>query len=361
MGDAAHIYVNKEAYDGVPMAGMKRFVTYIYAYEEKQKGRNIGFAKIEIRGEECRIEVHLRGLYASTAKCEAFLFQEADGGMEGIRIGEMRLLNGNGDFFVSVRAGGIAGSTLGIYDMEGLLLLGEDEQLYMSRWKEGKPITVCRENFRIWTPQEMSDQTEPESAQKSQDQTAQSQKTQNQMVHSQKIQNQTAQPQKTRSHAEQPQDVPVRAEQPQAASAKKDEVQATEIPMRNIFSEYQWQNVWEDLTKNRMLHHPFEDREAECVQIELKHLRELPRRYWYLGSNSFFLHGFFNYQYLVVGKTGDARWFIGVPGIYQRQERVMAAVFGFPEFLAMASEHNCNEGNREPINQFGCWIRYIEE
>lgn len=337
MGYAVHIYVNKEVYDGVPMAGMKRFVTYIYSYEEKQKGRNIGFAKIEIRGDECRIEVHLRGLYARGAKCEAFLFREADGEMEGVCIGEMRLLNGKGDFFVSIRAGSIAGSTLGIYDMEGLLLLGEDEQLYMSRWKEGKPITVCRENFRTWTPQEMP------------------------ILPEQKFQEQTAQPQKTQNHAEQPQDVPIRAEQPQAASAEKDEVQATEIPMRSIFPEYQWQNVWEDLTKNRMLHHPFEDREAECIQIELKHLRELPRRYWYLGSNSFFLHGFFNYQYLVVGKTGDDRWFIGVPGIYQRQERVMAAVFGFPEFLVIASDCNGNEENREPVNQFGCWIRYIEE
>lgn len=319
MRDTAHIYVNKEVYDGVHMAGMKRFVTYIYSYEEKQKGRNIGFAKIEIRGEECRIEVHLRGLYARGAKCETFLFREDDGAMEGVCIGEMRLLNGNGDFFVSVKAGSIAGSALGIYDMEGLLLLGEDEQLYMSRWKEGNPITVCRENFHIRTPQEIPNQPE------------------------------------------QPQDVLIRAEQPQAASAEEDEVQATEIPMRSIFPEYQWQNVWEDLTKNRMLHHPFEDREAECIQIELKHLRELPRRYWYLGSNSFFLHGFFNYQYLVVGKTGDDRWFIGVPGIYQRQERVMAAVFGFPEFLAMASDRNYNEENQEPINQFGCWIRYIEE
>lgn len=323
------------------MAGMKRFVTYIYSYEEKQKGRNIGFAKIEIRGEECRIEVHLRGLYAGTAKCETFLFRETDGEMEGIRIGEMRLLNGNSDFFAVIRAGGIAGSTLGIYDMEGLLLLGEDEQLYMSRWKEGKPITVCRENFHIWTPHEMSDQTETELAQKSQDQ--------------------TVQPQKAQDHAEQPQDVTLRTEQQQAVPAEDDEVQATEIPMRNIFPEYQWQNVWEDLTKNRMLHHPFEDREAECIQIELKHLRELPRRYWYLGSNSFFLHGFFNYQYLVVGKTGEDRWFIGVPGIYQRQERVMAAVFGFTEFLAMASDHKRKEEEQEPINQFGCWIRYIEE
>ena len=71
----------------------------------------------------------------------------------------------------------------------------------------------------------------------------------------------------------------------------------------------------------------------ECVRIELKDLRELPRKYWYLGNNSFLLHGFFNYRYLVLGKLEEDKWFIGVPGIYQQQERVMAAIFGFPEFM----------------------------
>ena len=38
------------------MAGIKRFITYIYAYEEGRKGINTGFAKIEVRENECRIE-----------------------------------------------------------------------------------------------------------------------------------------------------------------------------------------------------------------------------------------------------------------------------------------------------------------
>lgn len=329
------------------MAGVKRFVTYIYTYEDKQKGNNIGFAKIEIRGEECRVEVHLRGLYARQARCEAFLFREIDGVMEGIRIGEMRLLNGNGDFFVSVRAGNIGESGLGIQDMEGILLSGEDEQLYMSRWKEGKPVIVCRENFRMWKSQEEDGEMQKVQSQSANAQNSELQEMQSQQKKPQDIPPQTAKLQES----EGAQDIPLRDES----------VQATEIPMRNMFPAYQWESVWEELTQSRMLHHPFADREAVCIQIELKHLRELPKRYWYLGNNSFLLHGFFNYQYLVVGKSGDERWFIGVPGIYQRQERVMAAVFGFPEFMAMASDRNLDRENVEPVNQFGCWIRCIEE
>ena len=36
------------------MAGIQRFVTYLYLYEQDQKLRGTGFAKIEIRGEQCR-------------------------------------------------------------------------------------------------------------------------------------------------------------------------------------------------------------------------------------------------------------------------------------------------------------------
>ena len=57
------------------MAGMKRFVTYIYAYEEEKKGSNVGFARIEIRGQDARIEIHLRGVYAASAACRVYLFQ----------------------------------------------------------------------------------------------------------------------------------------------------------------------------------------------------------------------------------------------------------------------------------------------
>lgn len=323
------------------MAGMKRFVTYIYAYEEKKKGSNVGFAKIEIRGEECRIEVHLRGAYVKTARCDAYLFRAVDGSMEGVCIGEVRLLNGKGDFAVSVRANHIGESTLGIYDMEGILLLGDGGQFYMSRWKEGEAFAAAKENFRSWMPQ----------AEKVGEVVLEEPMPQAKMP-------QTLMAEKNVSQEK-------NAQEPSAsvASSKKmsdKSLQATELPMHNVFPVCDWEMVWESFKQNHTLCHPFADREVECVQIELKHLRELPQRYWYLGNNSFLLHGFFNYQYLVVGKSSDDRWFIGVPGVYQRQERVMAAIFGFPEFAVIAADQRKEEAGSEPVNQFGCWIRYME-
>ena len=135
---------------------------------------------------------------------------------------------------------------------------------------------------------------------------------------------------------------------------------ATEIPMRNIFPEYNWSAVWGNLQQTHPVCTPFEDRNIVCVRIELKDLRDLPKRYWYLGNNSFLLHGFFNYQHLIIGKLAEERWFIGIPGIYQRQERVMAAIFGFSEFVPAAVDEP-GEDNGEPINRYGYWYLYMDE
>ena len=157
------------------------------------------------------------------------------------------------------------------------------------------------------------------------------------------------------------QDVPSGSGMETAAAGEETEaIHATELPMRNLFPEYDWNAVWEELCREHKPAALFEEWDTQCIQLELKDLRSLPKKYWYLGNNSFLLHGFFNYRYLVLGRTAEERWFLGVPGVYQRQERVMAAIFGFPEFFAAGPGDERREG-REPVNHFGCWVRYIEE
>lgn len=315
------------------MAGMKRFVTYIYSYENGTKGSNVGFAKVEIRGEDCRLELHLRGVYAGQPGCTVYLFREDAGDFVGVKIGEMRFVGGRGDFAGAFKAAKIADSPFGMGEMEGIFLLCTDERIFVSRWREGGLLAVSRERFREWTLETPRAREEIK-----------------------------------------PQDIPAPQEVIRAAEealtaeeavlASGETMRATELPMRNVFPGQDWTTVWESLQRARPLCHPFGNKEAVCVQLELKDLRELPRKYWYLGNNSFLLHGFFNYRYLAVGKTAEGRWFIGVPGIYQRQERVMAAIFGFPEFMQAVSEDGLEikmPATGEPINHFGCWFRYIEE
>lgn len=119
-----------------------------------------------------------------------------------------------------------------------------------------------------------------------------------------------------------------------------------------------WMLRWRFILENFPVMTPFSgDDTTLCVRLELKDIRQLPRQYWYFGNNSFLLHGFFNYRYIILGMTeefGVKKWFIGIPGVFQNPERVMAALFGFPEFRSEKPS---------PINtgQFGYWYRYLNE
>lgn len=314
------------------MAGVKRFVTYIYSYEEKKKGNNCGFAKIEVRGEDCRVEIHLRGVDSGAGSLKAYLFMVDQGDMIGFGIGEMKVSNGNGDYGTIIKAGSIGDAPHGIYEMEGLCLIGEDERIFMSRWKEGIGLEVSRAHFRTWQPPQLKEQEES----RPQDIPAQSEHLENTEV-------------KKKTKEEQ-----------EALIEEAEHISATEIPMRNVFPQYDWLSIWNQLQTEHPIFTPFEDKSILCVQIELKNLRELPKRYWYLGNNSFLLHGFFNYRYLIIGNKEKNRWFIGIPGVYQHQERVMAAIFGFPEFIPAAIAGEKLETD-EPVNHFGYWYRFIEE
>ena len=339
------------------MAGMKRFVTYIYAYEEEKKGSNVGFARIEIRGQDARIEIHLRGVYAASAACRVYLFQrEAAGGKEatgvtGVLVGEMKLTNGSGNGVVVLKGGRVGASPYGITEMEGLFFVIGEERILMSRWREGAPFKVGLSGFREWQPEEPKEKTAEKgaaaetAAQKEVREAAAAQSEQNSQTAAQGM----------------AQDVPSGSGMETAAAGEETEaIHVTELPMRNLFPEYDWNAVWEELCREHKPAALFEEWDTQCIQLELKDLRSLPKKYWYLGNNSFLLHGFFNYRYLLLGRTAEERWFLGVPGVYQRQERVMAAIFGFPEFFA-AGPGGERGGGREPVNHFGCWVRYIEE
>ena len=294
------------------MAGMKRCITYIYAYENTKKAGNTGFARIELRGEECRLEIHLRGVYAAQTHCKIYLFRKQGSGIEGSLIGEMDVRNGAGDFSVIMKTAHISTSLLSFFEMEGIFLCSEDGRIFMSRWTEGEPLTVDMEHFIEWKAEQTEENIYAEEKQ-------------------QENKIQTA----------------------QFDRESDNELRATELPARNFFPQYQWKDIWEQFLKSHPASMPFSEKNITCIKIELKDIRELPRKYWYLGNNSFLLHGFFNYRYLVLGKIeedNEDKWFLGVPGIYQNQERVMAIIFGFPEFMPEQVE-----------NRFGCWYRFIEE
>lgn len=97
-------------------------------------------------------------------------------------------------------------------------------------------------------------------------------------------------------------------------------------------------------------------------KIDLSQIRDLPSPNWHLVQNSFLVHGFWNYGYLVLKKDVEENQktlSLGVPGIYEKPEAVMATLFGFPKFEAITKEMVAvgNEKNQETeVGTFGCWF-----
>ena len=314
------------------MAGMKRFITYIYEYRDGKREKNAGFAKMEIRGTEYGLQVHLRGL-SSRGEYEVSLFIDQGEKLLLFPIGKLTVLNGSGDYATAWQAEKLKQYGCTFEELDGLAVTGGEAWYCLTRWTDKEPGTAPMQ-FAWWQEKRDLSDAETEAGQKEID----------------KLDSTDGKDKEGNIWKEKGKSADGRmTEEPEW---QDESLRATEMTARNIFPQFSWEDLWGRLCAAYPHFEVHGERESECVRMELKDLKELPGKYWYMGNNSFLLHGFFNYRYLVLGKMADGSFFIGVPGIYQRQEHVMAAIFGFPEFLS------CDTGKNQ--NYFGYWYQILE-
>ena len=300
---------------------MQRFVTYIYAYENNNKNQNVGFAKVDIRGDYCQVEIHLKRTGYTNVKCPVYLFVRENEVIVGVEIGEIALVNGCGDFVRQLNCNGVGETPYCMKDMKGILIFLDDTVMFASQWDER---AIYRDNFKPYEETKEIPVEQLEDVAEEPDESGQMEKLQVESVQAQ----------------------------------QSGEQQSEELQPEAQRSGDMWMDLWEKLNGMYGAKNLFENMpEISGIHMELKDLRELPKKYWYLGSNSFLLHGFFNYRHLLLGKVENEsgrKWFIGVPGIYQNQEKVLAAVFGFPEFRQ-------EKDTGVKTGQFGYWYRFMDE
>ena len=297
------------------MAGMQRFVTYIYAYENGQKTSNAGYAKIETRGNAGRLEIHFSDERRFGGEAEvSFLYPENEK-LQVISVGTLLIENGRAMGQYTFHTEMKLDTKVFFDEIVGLRIKDENQQEYRSFWKDVEvPVEMEKERQSL--------------------------------------------------ECEMPGAISaMKAQLEQIKDAEQQSLHTMEIPVRNVFPSYTMEDIWQNFTKNRGCVQI--NNEVCAVQIELSDLRELPKQYWYLGNNSFLLHGFFNYHHLLFGKLLDGKWFIGIPGVYERQERVMASVFGFPGFLPIAGaprEDGAQPVQKSPAEmQQGVWYHILED
>ena len=97
---------------------------------------------------------------------------------------------------------------------------------------------------------------------------------------------------------------------------------------------------------------------CEILTIKPQDIGLLPRETWTYGNNSFLLHGYYNYRYLILAKventnSGGSRYLLGVPGNYYSNEKYMASMFGFPHFVLAKKQPTQN-------GRFGYWYTDVK-
>ena len=109
------------------------------------------------------------------------------------------------------------------------------------------------------------------------------------------------------------------------------------------------EDKWEQITDMYEQIHPYGD-ERVYVKLEPKDFVILQSKYQHLVNNSFLLHGFYNYRYVILGK--EQGYYLGVPGVFYEREKMVAQMFGFEAF-------EC-PGGRVRAGEFGYYLRKVE-
>lgn len=115
-----------------------------------------------------------------------------------------------------------------------------------------------------------------------------------------------------------------------------------------------YENKWKELCKKYDIVYPFGNDEA-YISISPKDFIIFPEKYQNLVNNSFLLHGYYNYQHIILGKKEEGSkniYYLGVPGVYYEREKMVAIMFGFEGF-------ECGD-KRASNGGFGYYMRRVE-
>jgi len=126
--------------------------------------------------------------------------------------------------------------------------------------------------------------------------------------------------------------------------------QALQPPQMASMSEDKWQQLWKIYPHIR----PFQD-EREYLSLRPEDFVILHSSAYRLVQNSFLLHGYFNYDHLIltqVSQRNGNQYYIGVPGNFYEKEKQVAIMYGFGSF----------ECRREPAQEgaFGYYMIKVD-
>ena len=111
---------------------------------------------------------------------------------------------------------------------------------------------------------------------------------------------------------------------------------------------------WNRATARYIHFQPVQDEKIEdAIRIQPSDLKILWQKGLRQGSNSFLMHGYYQHHLLMIGKSKEGGYILGIPGFYG--EKNMAEMFGFPEFRRAKAERTSEIKEQT----FGYWCKNL--
>lgn len=368
------------------MAGYRRFIAYVYDYENGKKGSNCGFIKVEVKDQQCSVEVHLhcQGLPEDIG-CKVYGFTRKDGLINGILLDNCETEKEVVECLITTDAMNMNSSGVSIGKMGGMIIVTDTGGFFGTEWddqpirpenfRELKPIPAAEKNAQ--SPDVPANETSKNSSasnmpnadliiDRSSDManspaTATIQEFSIPDEAADNAQTIVYNPNENNIEAA----VPTVPSKNMEASLPDNISENTDTPTFTPHDESEQESaspiVSEKIKsqasvtpKPAATFSPFSDGElAAAWKIHLNDLKHFPRHYCALRNNRFIQYGHYNFGHLLLGQRNNGQYILGVPGGYNQQERFMANMFGFPYF----KESNYVE---IPKARGGYWYRLID-
>ena len=313
---------------------MKRFICYLYEYQEGRRIRNIGFCKVESSEDGCTVSIHGKGWgMNSPKKLSLYLFWRENGKCLGVYQGELGNVSPALNYRLSYTEEDV-GSKARYDRVEGIILCGENGPRYAAVWTD-EAVDISR--MEPAGKEEMTEEKEE----------------------------QPEEPEEPNEEEPVPEENEMPDEQEEPAGVSYD--------VREILPE-ESRELEEKEPEPFYFDEEEEDSKPEiaeqecqttcrfrCTKIQRQDLSRLIRREWQLANNSFLMHGYYNYHHLAFLQEGE-NLYLGVPGVYSEKERRAAQAFGFPGFVNYEEEMlDLPEGEKEDRADFGYWCRQVHQ
>lgn len=277
---------------------MRRFIRYLYEYEQEKKMRNVGFVKVEQDVDQCVIHVHGKGfrMEENAQGLRVYLFWNTEDKCIGIPQGVTEVPGPAVNWQLCYTPEDVGKKEN--YDLvNGIILKDVNGHWYAAVWNDDV-VNVCR--MEMWKMEEDSVQGEENECKKE-------------------------------------------LAQDEESECKKETLQDEESESGKLE---------DDLEKEACLG-------GKVRKIQRKDMVCLPRCEWRHANNSFLIHGYYNYHHLIL-TVRDDRLKLGVPGVYHPQEEKAAESFGFPEFIpAEELDLKLTDEEKNDREKFGYWCRDI--